>query len=504
MRELTTFTQARPSFVAPVVDPEPLRKFRKYTRVDLPSSVTAGKEDNFIDAGLMLGRSFRVGWGSDGRIAHLGSLYNAPKPTQSDTLTIDKLKILPNSTVRSFWALAVFKHSRRFSQPLDTTQTIATLALQLSHTPIYTSPGSSIPFAVTHPELRFSHFVSPLSPLDRSSEAHLFRLGHALFDEIDDLAAPEDATRELVDRITEIRRRELLEKWLEDVVRGDVEEDLRDAAAAGSDGAKRVFVLLSGHQVERACDAAVEGKDLRLATLVAQAGGDDDFREDVFLQLAKWREYRVDAHIGNEYRRVYELLCGNVGRSEGIAKGDKVDGADELHVAEGLDWKRAFGLHLWYGTFQASLASVVDRYEDATTDQEVANPLPAYLEKPETAPAYSTTWSSSPDAPVDPLFQLIKIFTDPAHPLELALLPRNFGPSPIDYRLPWHLYILFSRVLRTRDFEDRVEVGEVEEGVEGNSPRADMVTESYATQLELQGLWQWAVFVLLHLELPEK
>lgn len=311
-----------------------------------------------------------------------------------------------------------------------------------------------------------------------------------------------------MERVTEHRRKARLEKWLEDAVRGSVEEDLRTCAAKGGsgEGARRVFALLTGHQIERACEAAIEGKDLRLATLLAQAGGDDDFREDVYLQLAKWREYRVDAHIDVEYRRVYELLCGNVGLSEGVAYGDKVDGANDVHVAEGLDWKRAFGLHLWYGTFDSNLSTVVQRYEEASNDDEkVSPPLPQYLESP-VASTSALSWSpSTTERPSDPLFQLLKLYTSPTHPLEFVLLPRNFGSSPLDYRLPWHLYTLFSRVLRRRDFEDRVEVGEdAEQGIQGNSVRADAVTESYAAQLELAGMWQWSVFVLLHLELSEQ
>lgn len=292
---------------------------------------------------------------------------------------------------------------------------------------------------------------------------------------------------------------------MEDVVKADVEEDLRNISG-GSIGAKRVFALLSGHQIERACEAAIESGDLRLATLVAQAGGDDEFREDIYLQLAKWREYRVDSHISIDYRRVYELLCGNVGLSVGANPGDRVDAVDEIHVAKGLDWKRAFGLHLWYGTYQTPISTSVQRYEEASIDDtRVAAPLPSYIERPAARTPETSMWKPSPNAPRDPLFELIRIFTDATHPLESALLPRNFGSSPLDYRLPWHLYILFSRVLRRRDFEDRVSLGDEAGGdFEGNSARADMVTESYATQLEQMGLWTWAVFVLLHLELPER
>ncbi len=391
------------------------------------------------------------------------------------------------------------------------------LKLQLAHTQIdldsaSTSSPSGIPFATSSSDLRFHHFASLTPPADRSPESSLWRLGHALFDEITDEAIPADSAADTRAHIHSLRRKDRLQAWLEDAVKADVEDDLRraaanDTAATPGASARRVFAMLTGHQVERACEAAVEAGDLRLATLLAQAGGDDEFREDLYLQLAKWREYRVEAHVAVPYRKVYELLCGNVGLSEGVAQGDKFDGAPAVHVSEGLDWKRAFGLQLWYGTFQSSVVTAVERYEAAAqADGQVAAPFPAYIEKPATSTSKLTTvWAPSQgEAPADPLFELLKVFTSPTHPLERALLPRNFGSSPVDYRMSWHLYTLLSRVLRRRDFEDRVEVGEDGGEVEGNSVRADAVAESYAAQLESEGLWTWAAFVLLHLELPER
>ena len=112
--------------------------------------------------------------------------------------------------------------------------------------------------------------------------------------------------------------------------------------------------------------------------------------------------------------------------------------------------------------------------------------------------------SDSPDA----LFSLIKLFANPACSLSSIFTPFSFAPSPSDYRLPWHLYILLSRCLRTRDFPDRGDPG-VERGtpsadgepeVEGHSPSADLLASSYALQLEQADMLQEAVFVLLHVE----
>lgn len=97
--QLTSPAQARPNFATPVVDPNPFRSFRKYSRVDLPTSITAGKEGSLVDAGLMLGRSFRVGWGPQGHFVHIGSLYGSAKPSSSDALAISTFRALAQSNV---------------------------------------------------------------------------------------------------------------------------------------------------------------------------------------------------------------------------------------------------------------------------------------------------------------------------------------------------------------------------------------------------------------------
>ena len=51
-----------------------LHPSRKYARVEVTSSVAEGSEGAFFDAGLSLGRSFRVGWGPGGHLVHLGSI----------------------------------------------------------------------------------------------------------------------------------------------------------------------------------------------------------------------------------------------------------------------------------------------------------------------------------------------------------------------------------------------------------------------------------------------
>ncbi|KAM0749545.1 hypothetical protein T439DRAFT_327229 [Meredithblackwellia eburnea MCA 4105] len=430
------------------------KPYRKYSRVPLTQSVTNGKEGNLVDFGLALGRSFKPGWGPRGELITLGK--------DGELL------------VRTVYV-----------EDAEREKHLATLRLQLAATTISTVPSSAssdeIPIATTSADLRFSHFL-PNSSTPHTPETDLWSLGSALFDEIPDLAlSPSDAGGlTAFKHISHVRREARFSQWLATTVKAAVETDLSRLSSS-----ETLFTLLSGNQLDRACDHALSNGDLRLATLLAQAGGDDQFREDVYLQLAKWREYRVDSHISKSYRKVYELLAGNVTIAEGFTRtDDPVDRVEDLFIAEGLDWKRALGLHLWFGTFQLPLADVVQRYEAAASS---ASGLRTTAPKPETYPDPS-------EEAIDPLFALIKIFTDDTFPLEKALLPCNFEQGRKgEWRLPWVLYRVLAKGVRRREFE---EDGEGEE-----KSRGQAVTESYASQLERMGgkVWVWSIFVLLHL-----
>lgn len=362
--------------------------------------------------------------------------------------------------------------------------------LLLEHTQVDTEDG--IPLAYTDTSIRFKQFAALFDASDRSHEANIWRLGQALFDEID-LRLPETTPDDVRQRVAEVRRKLALSKWLEDAVAPAVDADL---AKAGDNRPAKVFALLSGNQLERAVDSALQGNDMRLATLVSQAGGPDRFRDEVQRQLNEWTENKANSLIGYEYRKLYALLAGITEVSPGNP-GSGQDAARDVLVAEGLDWKRAFGLYLWHGCqFELTIADVLQSYKEALDGAHApAPPLPPYLEKPEEA----NRWKM-PSRPTDVLFNLMTMYSDLTVPLDQVLNARDASPSPTDFRLPWHLYLVLSQALAKRDFSDREEPNS--DGV-AFSAMANSVTESYAAQLEEEGQWTWAAYVLLHLELAE-
>ncbi|GAA5992408.1 hypothetical protein JCM5350_000968 [Sporobolomyces pararoseus] len=511
------------SVPTPFIDSTPFRPYRTYTRVPLKDSIVTDQtssRQSLVDAGLALGRSYRVGWGTKGEIVSLKGVYNQSE-TKSDVVKIEKLKLVSDN---------------------DKTSALRLLELQLKHSEIYpschTDPSTSsspVPFASPLPTLRFHHFSSlftttttedsesSTSELSNSPEAQLFKLASHLFDEIPDLhlssSSPKTATT-----ITNLRRRALLSHWLSTTLLPTISTSLNSPSISPL---SKIYLLLTTHQLSKACDLALESNNLRLSTLISQIGTisssstDLKFQLDLESQLKKWKEFGIDSNLSIQVRRIYELLSGNLGLSKGSSRGEgRENESKEFHVLENeTEWKVAFAMGLWYSRNNNSIGGEQEEEEE----EEVARAMKLYEQNYQTfpdkvpSPLPTTHSTSSKYDAKDPIYHLLKLYTCPTHSLEESLSPSNFGNSLTDYRLPWHLYLLFSRVLRKRDFEDRLEtVNDDEEGSvmmmteqqserererQGNSVKADQLTSSYAHQLESLGLWEWSVFVLLHLEL---
>jgi nuclear pore complex protein Nup98-Nup96 len=366
--------------------------------------------------------------------------------------------------------------------------------------------ADGVPFAHPGRSLTFSSFISLFAPTDRTFEASLFRLGHALFDDLD-LHLADTISIDIRNRIFVLCRKHALSTWLQEVVASTVEHERRNNLS--SDPSASIFTLLTGNQVDAAVEAALESGNVKMATLIAQSGGDHDFRDDLRAQLQLWREQRIDAHMSESTRKIYGLLAGVVDVLEGSNAGARIEQSLDINMAQELDWKRAFGLHLWFG--EPLDSAIVDAFHSYVrsfqeSSFKVAGPLPWYAER---SSEFHSQWKLPSSAnPPDALFSFLRLFVEPACSLSNVLVPLSFGPSPADYRLCWHLYILMSRSLRVRDFADRGDPGlgrmELDDNdddrIEGHSPSADLLANSYAFQLEQLNLVQEAAFVLLHIE----
>jgi len=475
-------------------------RFPQY--IPLSKSLAFGKCISSKTPGLSLARSFRVSWvGQSNQVVHpaRGEIGNMLDTSSLQHTTFGHLAI---STVPS--------HTFEIATEIKSAERL--LESQLRHTAIRLEDG--VPTVMTNPNMRFRDFSAHYDKADRSNDAITWRLCSALFDELE-LRIPKGASHAAVDRIKRIRREDAFSKWLERTVAPSVEQDVRSPTRQQGKFSA-IFQLMTGNQIERACELAIQMGNYRLATLIAQCRRTDStFKADMLQQNLIWRQLRVNAHIDRDLRKTYELISGNVKVSKGSGKkGLQVDYSEDIGISEGLDWKRALGLHFWFQASEDDFWLAIKTYEDAfKNDRCVPPPIPWYMDasNPNTADSVLNRWKLDGEEPIyDAIFQIIKVFVDPTYSLESVLEPRGFGPSPFDYRMPWHLYILIAKVLRLRDFEDRepimkdLETDSDDASVsESTSVSADLLTSQYADQLNKLGLIKWAGFVLLHLEHPE-
>ncbi|GCC41721.1 hypothetical protein chiPu_0025590, partial [Chiloscyllium punctatum] len=83
----------------------------------------------------------------------------------------------------------------------------------------------------------------------------------------------------------------------------------------------------------------------------------------------------------------------------------------------------------------------------------------------------------------DICYHLLKLYSDRHYELHPLLNPRTVTADYLDYRLSWHLWMVLQAMNYTHLSEKH----------------QTMVHTSFAAQLEAVGLWEWAIFVLLHI-----
>jgi len=260
----------------------------------------------------------------------------------------------------------------------------------------------------------------------KSYESSIWNLGHALWD---------DLTKGIPDKcvkgpnkkhhVENMNRKMMVSDWLKGAVQAEVQQDVAAAEARGN-ASQVIIALLSGWQVEKACMYAARTKNFRLSMLLALLGSNGvgglpvDSRKDIVKQILVWKQQKFinadgtatpQSLINTDMLRIYYLLSGQV----------------EL-ISHGLDWKRVFGLHLWYKSFsENTLKEVVQSYEAKV----IRNPNPSRFPARLPNPVYSNKEVTSAD-PKDLLWHLLKIYCDSAYYLEQALLPNtHIAPNKV-------------------------------------------------------------------------
>jgi nuclear pore complex protein Nup98-Nup96 len=317
-------------------------------------------------------------------------------------------------------------------------------------------------------------------------EKRVWQLAGILFDPLDfqDVDLDEQDVR-LIDTRT---RKDKLSAFFQELVKRDVNRQI-DLEV---DPLRIAIAQLTGNRVEQACVTLMEGGNLRLATLLSLIGGDESMRNEIKQQIVTWAGNGYLAEMSVDIRAFYELLSGNTCFSKGVkAPADDVAGEFFLAKEYDLDWKRAFAMKLWYGIAQdENLKVAVMAYQHDMDEYKKHTPQPT----PWFVGRNDVPTTNSKKQAFDLFWALLKIYTeDSSFPLESVLPFRDFSKEKADHRLAWQLRTMLAR----RQYCDFSREGIDDQ--EAVPARADVLTAEYAQQLEQLGLFQWAAYVLLHL-----
>lgn len=335
-----------------------------------------------------------------------------------------------------------------------------------------------VPFAKVL-QLSFKELASSVQD-DFHREKAIWELAAILFDELEEDAYAGVPTGEASAFEYRVRKDQFSIFW-----EHACQTNALDAVPAASNAEERALAYLSANKIVEACDALVQGKNFRLSLLVSQIGGDETMREDMATQIHEWRELNVLSEMTEPIRALYELLAGNTCICEG-KKGPLEDRARTFAISDRfkLDWKRAFGLRLWYAIQAADpIEAAVKKFADDLDSDERKKPLPWFLE--ENAPR---EWQDpDPNSRQDLLWGCLLLYASSkgairAPPLATMVSPQNATGNPLNARLSFQLY--HALALRFPQTDDS---------------KADQLAWDFATQLESTGEWLWAIYAVLHL-----
>ncbi|CAG9854284.1 unnamed protein product [Phyllotreta striolata] len=248
-------------------------------------------------------------------------------------------------------------------------------------------------------------------------------------------------------------RRHLLSEWLK--FNTDYE------SIDSNDSIKTIFDKLSIHRINEAASIALEKRHPNLALIISQLSVTNNTKLFLQEQIENWYKSMTSQHIGDTTKKIYLLLAGTPIR-------------DEVNIFEDIDWKRALGMHLWYvSPVGAPIEMVIEMYKKAFEEY-------TYASSPN--PPYRTTYEE--DGSFDLLFHILMLYYSKAHRLSTVLDSSTHTDDYLDYWLGWLLLQLFTSL---------------DVGIMEDSEKVKLCT-SFSNQLESLGEWEWAIFVLLHLE----
>ncbi|XP_068236847.1 nuclear pore complex protein Nup98-Nup96-like isoform X2 [Palaemon carinicauda] len=467
--------------------------------VPLASSLMSGKDQFLSDMGAFMGRSFRVGWGPGWTLVHAGKeLASLKVPEETETEMTDDEPPCHPSPLSFFFFGAAITQSRTTKTADSTSYKLVIEQLHAVQTDLHTfdhlteaclndvwkysvltneekveSDSPSCPHYRPVKDRELLHqlaLTASSAGIEHEGVSNVFNLCVGLWGRLNFYSPESDGANEYSQSQA---RMEAVSQWLENVNSSIVQEEVLYAMSQDGEEAylAAIFSHLTARQISEACMLALSKGDHHLALLLAQScTGEESPRQILAQQLRNWAEGGTDAMMSTERLILYSILAGApTHQASHIA----------INTCQGLDWKRAFALHLWYMCPATStIAEVLQEYDQAAGLQGdvpyCEAPLPSYL---------ACLGRNGDTVKYDICYHLLKLFTDPMHRLETLLNPATVTADPIDVTVSWLLW----RVLESLGYHHLSE--HLSAGLH----------LSMAALMEATGNWHWAAFVLLNI-----
>eukprot|EP00117_Sycon_ciliatum_P031773 scpid7024/ scgid3908/ Nuclear pore complex protein Nup98-Nup96; Nuclear pore complex protein Nup98; 98 kDa nucleoporin; Nucleoporin Nup98; Nuclear pore complex protein Nup96; 96 kDa nucleoporin; Nucleoporin Nup96 len=481
--------------------------------VPADQSITSGKINVVSDAGLMFGRSFRVGWGQGWRLVHSGSaVSSANKATAtSENRLLTMMGKAPISQSSSYCVQIEQLHASPQLQNSSAAKERITRSMQIQLDYTDVSTDTSVPHLtpVNGVEALDCHATEAKQRFDGAANdektgleysAQVWALTSALWGKLSSAnglgGSPDTGGMDTGLSLSEsygerMARRRAVSQWLSSVTAKDIGSVVQYAASSQVEESylNALFALLTGQQIAAAARLAIDHGDTNLSRLISQCVGSSSFRENVAIQLQQWMERKTDRFLSQERLRIYCLLAGLM-----VWQGS--DSSVYACACDGVDWRRAFAVHLWYAApYEASIADGFQRYLQAFkgySDEDGRVSQPAYAVAPD--PHYSAVKASSPSATADDdvygdgsfhvrdmHFHLLRLYSKQTHRLQRTLDPATHTSFVLDYQLSWPLFC----VLKSLNYEHMP------------TSLVSRLHCDFASQLLALDMWPWAIMVAL-------
>ncbi|KAK7077511.1 Nuclear pore complex protein Nup98-Nup96 [Halocaridina rubra] len=475
--------------------------------VPLASSLLSGQDHNLADMGAFMGRSFRVGWGPGWTLVHAGrhlaSLFSVEEDAEEESTSEEIVRQHPHisflftgSTVTQpkttkavgtpSYSLVLEKLGAFHQEP----QTFDRLTEACLNDVLRYSIVSSLdmceagdPVCPHFRPIRDRELLHQLAQtasaagLEYSATSDIFNLCVALWGRLSFYSPESDGANEYS---LARARAEAVSQWLENVNSHVVLEEVLNALGQDDDEGylSAIFSHLTARQISAACVLAQSKGDRHLALLLAQSCmGDESPCQILAQQLSNWAEGGTDSLMSSSRLILYALLAASPTHHASNMT---------VNTCQGLDWKRAFALHLWYVCPATStIAEVLQEYDQAAG---LKGDAPAYCAAP--VPFYLSQHIIKDQLKVkfDVCYHLLKLFTDSTHRLESLLNPATITSDPVDVTVSWFLW----RILKSLGYQHL------------NEQLSSSLHLSMAALLEAAGQWHWAAFVLLNVNNDER